>query len=88
MGGDGGAEDAVILVNGGAAEAEDERRLRGGEVGLLRELALRGGDQVRVRGTACSAEGCGAYRMSASLPFVLRGDLEPATVAFDVPEFA
>jgi hypothetical protein len=53
-----------------------------------RELALRGGDQVRVRGTAGPAEGCGAYRVSASIPFVLRGDLEPATVAFDVPEFA
>lgn len=53
-----------------------------------RELALRAGDGVRVRGTASSAEGCGAYRMSASIPFVLRGDLEPATLAFDVPEFA
>lgn len=59
-------------------------------VGALyfRELVLRNGDGVRVRGTAGPAEGCGAYRVSASIPFVLRGDLEAATVSFDVPEFA
>lgn len=53
-----------------------------------RELRLASGDPVRIRGTAGPAEGHGAYRVSASIPFVLRGDLEPAVVARDVPEFA
>lgn len=54
----------------------------------LRELYLVPGQPVRVRGVAAPSPGRGAYRIAANVPFVLRGDLEPATLSVDVPEFA